>query len=174
MARNSKYTPQTIEKILTAIKETGSDKAGYGAGGINQDTFYAWKNRYSEFSEGVARAKAEFRSFAPESFIQQAKESLINYLFNGAVETWSSKEFYKDADGNIIKTVERVSKVVRPTPPWVIDHVLGKNIPVLEAMQVLLTEGVATPDQARIIAEGISRMENELKRLPASNGNSTK
>ncbi len=42
---------------------------------------------------------------------------------------------------------------------------LGKNLPVLEAMQLLLTEGVASPEQARIVASGISRIENELKRL---------
>ncbi|PSB28692.1 hypothetical protein [Chlorogloea sp. CCALA 695] len=170
----TKYTKEIVEIILSVFRETGSDKAAYLCANVSADTFYKWKLKYPEFSEALALAAAEFRRFAPESFIQQAKESLRDYLFDGAVETWSSKEVHKDADGNIIKTVERVSKVVRPTPPWVIDRVLGKNIPLLEAMQVLLTEGVATSDQARIISTGISRIEDELKRLPASNGTSTK
>ena len=70
--------------------------------------------------------------------------------------------------------MEKVTKQVKGTPPWVIDRVLGKNSPVLEAMQVLLTEGVATNYQARVIAEGISRIEHELKQLPGGdNGTST-
>ena len=146
MARNSKYTPQTVEKILIAIKETGSDKAGYGAGGINQDTFYAWKNRYTEFSEGVARARAEFRRIAPESYAMQAKESLQNYLVNGSVETWSTKEVHKDAGGDVIKTIERVSKVVKPTPCWVIDRVLGKSYDELEAVKTLVEAGWLPPE----------------------------
>lgn len=141
MSRNSKYTPQTIEKILTAIKETGSDKAGYRAGGINQDTFYAWKNRYTEFSEGVVHARAEFRRIAPESYAMQAQESLQNYLVNGSIETWSTKEVHKDAAGEIIKTIERVSKVVKPPPAWAIDRILGKPVDELEAIKVLVESG---------------------------------
>ena len=170
----TKYTPEIVEKILSVYRETASDKAAYLCANVSPDTFYKWKLKYPEFSEGLARAAAEYRRSLPNDAIARAKEALNTYLYNGDIQTWTSREIHKDADGNIIRTVERVTKQVKGTPPWVIDRVLGKNIPVLEAMQVLLTEGVATPDQARIITEGISRIENELKRLPASNGNSTK
>lgn len=141
MGRRSKYTPEIVEKILSVLKVTGSDKAAYLSVGINADTFYKWKTRYPEFTEALVLAAAEFRSFAPESFIQQAKESLKNYLFNGAVETWSSKEVHKDANGDIIKTIEKVSKVVKSTPPWVIDRVLGKSVDELEAVKTLVEAG---------------------------------
>ncbi|ACC81145.1 terminase small subunit [Nostoc punctiforme] len=40
-----------------------------------------------------------------------------------------------------------------------------KDIPVLDAVQLLLAEGVATPEQARVIGEGIGRMEEELRTI---------
>lgn len=133
-------------------------------------TFYRWLREKSEFSERVPRAKQEFTRTAPEAFMNQANQILYDYLFTGHVETWTAREVHRDTAGNIIKTVERVSKVIKLTPPWALDRVLGKSMPVLEAMQVLLTEGVATPDQARVIAEGISQIERDLKNLTSSNG----
>ena len=38
-----------------------------------------------------------------------------------------------------------------------------KDIPVLDAVTLLLNEGVATPDQARIVTEGIARIQSDLK-----------
>lgn len=49
---------------------------------------------------------------------------------------------------------------IAPAPP--------KQMKVLEAMQVLLDEGVALPDQAEIVHKGIVNMEEELKKLPQS------
>lgn len=164
--RRTKYNSETVEKILEGIKETGSDKIGWMVAGIGRDTFYQWKARYPDFSDRVAIAKEEFRRIVPETLIEQAKQSLRDYLFTGSVETWSSKEVHKDGAGNILKTIDRVSKAVKPTPGWVLERVLGKNLPVLEALQVLLSEGVATNYQARVIAEGISRIEQELKQAP--------
>ncbi|MCC5616384.1 terminase small subunit [Nostoc sp. CHAB 5836] len=40
-----------------------------------------------------------------------------------------------------------------------------KDIPVLDAVQLLLAEGVATPEQARVIGEGVGRIEEELRGL---------
>ncbi|MFN6560030.1 MAG: terminase small subunit [Nostoc sp. ChiSLP01] len=40
-----------------------------------------------------------------------------------------------------------------------------KDIPVLDAVQLLLAEGVATPEQARVIGEGIGRIEEELRAI---------
>lgn len=168
--RKPKYSQELANLIVEVISQTGSDKAAYSAVGIRAGTYYRWLNEKSEFSERVARAKEDFSKTAPEAFISQANQILYDYLFTGHVETWTAREVHRDTAGNIIKTVERVSKVVKPTPPWAIDRVLGKNMPVLEAMQVLLTEGVATPDQARIITQGISQIERDLKNLTSSNG----
>jgi len=40
-----------------------------------------------------------------------------------------------------------------------------KDIPVLDAVQLLLAEGVATPEQARVIGEGIGKIEEELRTI---------
>lgn len=170
MGRRSKYTPEIVDLILDAIKQTGSDKAGWQSGGINHDTFYTWISRHSEFSEGVAQAKSEFRKLCPQSFVQRSRQVLYDYLFTGHVEHWSVSEVHKDAEGNIFKTVERTSKAIKPTPYWVIDRVLGKNLPLLEAVRLLLSQGVATTEQARVVSDGVSRIEEELKALSGSGG----
>lgn len=170
----TKYTPEIVEKILSVYRETASDKAAYLCANLSADTFYKWKLKYPEFSEALAIAAAEYRRSLPNDAIARAKEALNTYLYNGDIQTWMSREIHIGPDGNIIKTVEKVTKQVKGTPYWVLERVLGKNIPVLEAMQVLLTEGVATNYQARVIAEGISRIEHELKQLPGGNdGTST-
>lgn len=56
MGRRSKYTPEIVEKILSVLKVTGSDKAAYLCVGINADTFYKWKTRYPEFTEALVLA----------------------------------------------------------------------------------------------------------------------
>ncbi len=165
VGRKPKYSLELANLIIDVLSRTGSDKAAYSAAGIRAGTYYRWLNEKSEFNERVAQAKEDFSRTAPEAFVKQTNQVLYDYLFTGHIETWTAREVHKDSSGNIVRTVERVSKVVKPTPPWAIERVLGKNLPVLEAMQVLLTEGVALPEQARIVASGISRIEDELKRL---------
>ncbi len=172
VGRKPKYRPELADLIIDVLSRTGSDKAAYSEAGVNPATYYRWINEKSDFNQRVAIAKAEFGRTAPEACIRQANQALHNYLFNGSVETWTAREVHKDAVGNIIRTVERISKVTKPTPSWAIERVLGKNLPVLEAMQVLLTEGVATSDQARIITQGINQIERNLKNLTASDGTS--
>lgn len=172
----SKYTPERIEKILDAIRETGSDRAGWEAGEISKETFYVWINTYSDFSDGIAHAKSEFRKSCPEEIKNRAKAALADYLFNGCtVERESQTEtttIIEDANGKVkeIRKEKSNNKNIekRPPPQWAIDRVLGKPIALLEAVQLLLAEKVATQQQADIITDGISQIEERLKGLSQS------
>lgn len=58
-----------------------------------------------------------------------------------------------------LSALEKLMKKLRLYP---------KDISVLDAVQLLLAEGVATVEQARVIGEGIGRMEEELRSLGKS------
>lgn len=172
----SKYTPDRVERILDAIRETGSDRAGYEAGEIGDTTFYDWQGKYPEFSEGVAHAKQQYRKSCPDEIKNRAKAALADYLFNGCtVERESQTEsvtIVEDAQGKVkeVRKEKSTNKNIekRPPPQWAIDRVLGKPIALLEAMQLLLIEKVATQEQADIVADGISQIEERLKKLSQS------
>lgn len=163
--RKPKYSQELADLIVEVISQTGADKSAIAAAGIRAGTFYRWLNEKSDFCERVARAKAEFRALVPESYIEQAKSTLHNYLFNGAVETWSSKEVYKDDNGNIIKTIEKVSKVVKPTPPWAIDRVLGKSYDELEAVRTLVESEWLPPEILTKAGASMEKLKTEIQGL---------
>ena len=165
MARKPKYSEEVADQIIDAIRQTGSDKAAWQTARIGETTYYRWLQEKRELKERVEAARAEYRENAPKIYIQRSQEVLYEYLFVGHKETWKSTEIQKDPEGNIIKTIERVFNSTKPTPCWVIDRILGKNTPLLEAVQVLLAEGVATIEQARIVSDGINRIEQQLKNL---------
>jgi hypothetical protein len=163
MGRKTKYTPDRVELVLSVIKQTGSQTAACEAADICQAVFYNWQKKYPEFVEALTKAKEEFQKKAPDAIIQQANEVLRNYLFDGHTETWETTEIHKDASGNVTRVVEQRRKINRPTPEWVINRVFGKQIPLLEAMNVLLAEGVATLDQVQIVRTGLTQIEQRLR-----------
>lgn len=148
---------------MDAIRSTGSDKAGWGAGAISEKTFYTWCNKYPQFAQDVTRARETFRYVCPDSLKLKALENLRDYLFNGATITTTSREIIKAPDGTVLRVVEKVSKSQHPMPNWVADRILGKKLEVLEAMQVLLAEGVATPAQVDIVKSTLDELTERLK-----------
>lgn len=163
--RKPKYSPELADLIVEVIAQTGSDKAAIAAAGIRAGTFYRWLNEKSDFCERVAIAKEEFTRTAPETFVSQANQILHNYLFIGHVETWTAKEVHKDTAGNVIKTVERVSKVVKPTPPWAIDRVLGKSYDELEAVKTLVEAGWLPPEILYNCGASMEKLKTEMQQL---------
>lgn len=163
MAR-SKYNEEIKKTILDAIRKHGSDVAGIKAGHISVDTFYRWINIFPEFSEGIRKAKAEYRSSIPDEWVQQAKKAFEDYLFGRAVEDWHSEKVVFDGDKEVIERSHRT--VRRGVPAWVIERVLG-TYKTLEAMQELLSAGVATEDQASIVRDGIADIEAKLQQIKA-------
>jgi hypothetical protein len=59
--RRSKYTPETVERILTAIRVGSTYEHAAQYGGIDGATFYRWQERYSEFREAITRVEADAR-----------------------------------------------------------------------------------------------------------------
>lgn len=159
----TKYCPETVEVIIDAIRATGGDKAGWEAAGISEKTFYVWCNKHRQFLQDVARAKKEFKEICPDALKLKAMENLRDYLVNGATITTTSREIIKAPDGTVLRIVEKVSKTSHPMPHWVCDRVLGKKLEVLEAMQILLAEGVATPAQVDIVRDGLNSLTEQLR-----------
>lgn len=159
----SRYCPETVETALTAIRHTGSDRAGWESAGIGKATFYDWCRKHPDFLAGVTRAKVAFRDICPEVLRLKAMENLRDYLVNGATITTTSREIIKAPDGTVLRIVEKVSKTTHPMPHWVCDRVLGKKLEVLEAMQVLLAEEVATPAQVDIVRVGLNSLTEQLR-----------
>lgn len=160
-----KYRPEVVDVIITAIEETGREIDGYKAAGISHQTFNRWKNEKNEFRDQVQKAHAKFRKYLPETLRKKALESVADYLHNGHQETCETKEIIQDANGNVIQRKTTLKTFKRPVPYWVVDRVLGKNLPLIEAVQILMQNGVATPQQAAIVEECLSDMERKLREI---------
>ena len=57
MARKSKYTPETVAKIIEAIKMGATYELAAGYAGIHYDTFNEWMKHKAEFSEQIKSAE---------------------------------------------------------------------------------------------------------------------
>src|SRR5262245_47276320 len=59
MGRPSKYTPDTIGKILGSLQAGLSVDSACEHAGINPDTHYAWLKEYPDYSEKVTAARQD-------------------------------------------------------------------------------------------------------------------
>lgn len=57
MARPTKYTPETINKIVEAIKMGATYELAAGYASISEAQFYEWKKRKPEFLEAIKKAE---------------------------------------------------------------------------------------------------------------------
>lgn len=55
--RKTKYTPETIAKIVQAIRTGATYQLACQYAGIHHDTFYEWMKTKTEFSEAVKEAE---------------------------------------------------------------------------------------------------------------------
>lgn len=108
---------------------------------------------------------AEYRMGLPDDAIAQAKNTLCHYLFNGDTQTWTSKEIHKDPAGNIIKTVEKIAKVAKGPPPWVIDRVRGKSYDELEAVKTLVEAEWLPREILYNCGASMEQLRTEMQRL---------
>jgi hypothetical protein len=58
MARPTKYTPETVKKILDALAAGNTRKASALYAGIGENTLGDWLNRYRDFRDAVENAEA--------------------------------------------------------------------------------------------------------------------
>lgn len=173
MSNATKYNLQTVEAIISELAKSGCVATACQVSNITQVSFYKWIKKYPDFATQVETAKEEFRRSRPEEIKEQARRCIADYLFRGNIIEWETTgetiKRIEDAKGNL-KSIERETftkkhREKRPTPQWAIDRILGKNIEILDAIQILLSEGVATQEQAQAVAEGIAEMERKLKIL---------
>ena len=125
--RPSKLTPELQEQILTASREGGCTYAdACRKAGISQSTFHLWKQkgqeqkkgRFSEVSDKLEKAEAEFRAHYLKKIQQAADES--------SVET--RKTIRTIGDGDDQKTFQEVVEITRPstwTAGWAVEGVRG-------------------------------------------------
>jgi hypothetical protein len=148
----SLYSPEKAQAIFDAIATHGGDKDGWKAGGIHRATFYSWLNQHSDFRDGVARAKAQYRTTRPARIKEQAERAFEDYLFGRVVEQHESikREPWLDKLGKPIlnedgtpkiKTTVTKTTFKRGIPEWAITRVLGKAFNSIEALQTLVDEG---------------------------------
>ena len=57
MARKSKYTPETVAKIMQAVKMGATYELAAGYAGIDYSTFARWQNTKSEFCDALKNAE---------------------------------------------------------------------------------------------------------------------
>ena len=57
--RKTKYTPETVERILQAIGMGLTDRLACAYSGIETTTFYRWLQEKREFKDAVTRAEAD-------------------------------------------------------------------------------------------------------------------
>lgn len=164
MGRRSKYSPETIEAILDAIRETGSDKAGWRAGGICSTTFYEWCDNYPEFADSVKEAKAEYRKICPEELIKQARKAFSDYLFGRAKITITT--FERGVSEKHGSYSREITKQINPgVPQWAIERVLGKPLDVLEAISTLAEAGILPKWLVEQVSNEISDSRKEIASL---------
>ena len=106
--RPTKYKPETVEKILEALRGGNTRRASCAAGGIDQTTFANWLKEYSDFSYAVEKAEgeAELRNLA---VIQDATKTTWQaaawWLERKHKAEWSSRVEQTGADGSPVKVI---------------------------------------------------------------------
>lgn len=164
--RKSLYTPACVQNILRVIRETGSERAAYEDTAISKTLYYDWYKKRKEFRDKVDRAKLQYRRTRPKTLRHQAEEALANYLNGEVEEVTETLTLITDPNDKVIR--KRKQRQVKKLPPPIklIERVLGQNIPILEAIQVLMSEGIATPMMAATVEKHLNSMMEELRRLP--------
>lgn len=59
MARPTKYTPETVKKIVDAVRLGATYRLACDFAGITEETFSQWRKRYPEFSAQIKEAEGQ-------------------------------------------------------------------------------------------------------------------
>lgn len=97
MARNTKYTPERVEKICKALRAGNTRRVACIHGGISEDTLARWIKRYADFADLIARAEADWES------------RLVNVITQaGTPREATTKKVKEGADGTTTETTTEV------------------------------------------------------------------
>jgi hypothetical protein len=81
--RPSKYTPETVEKLLAAIADGLTIRQSCLAAGIGEQTLRDWQERYPDFEPRLAEAREQAR-----------KQALANIKAAGDSGDWRASEAF--------------------------------------------------------------------------------
>lgn len=93
MARITKYTPERIEKIISAISKGKTYKDASKLAGINPDTFFDWLKNKPEFSDAVKMAEKQYGEWYNEHIVKDAKASLMELICGFEQVTTKTKTY---------------------------------------------------------------------------------
>ena len=106
--RPTKYTEQTVAKLLEALRGGNTRRASCAAGNISQETFARWLADNADFVDAVEKAEgeAELRNLA---VIQDATKTTWQaaawWLERKHKAEWSSRVEQTGADGSPVKVI---------------------------------------------------------------------
>jgi hypothetical protein len=166
------YKSDVVIRIVNAIRESGNNDTACQAGGIAKTTFYKWLKKHPEFKSQVDEAHKDFIDSNPLQINRRLTQLLYDVVNRGYIEDVKiHKEKILNGKGEV--TSQKISETTlrKPIPRWVFDavrHGSTKPMALMEAMEFLLREGVATTEQASIVRTGVEAIEVNLKSLKSA------
>lgn len=140
----SKYTPETVDKILNAIAVGAPYVHACGYAGISQDTFERWRAQHTEFAEAIKKAEGK----AVVGWLAKIEKAASEG--NWQAVAWKLERRYHEHFGRRDKVNQRL-EVVKSTEA------------AREAFQAILAETGLSEDKARqIVASRFGISEQEL------------
>ncbi len=119
MARPTKYTPDRVDKILTAIKLGAYYQDACNYAGIDMETFAVWRKRYPDFLERVKEAEG----YGLTQWLAKIEKAANDGAWQAAA--WKAERRYPDRYGRRVKvdaTVTVRQEVARLVAAGVIDE----------------------------------------------------
>ena len=147
--RKTKYTPKIVERICELVaKDTYSVPELCRAVGIDEATFYRWKNDKSEFCEALEKAEDKRLAF----FATEAKRSLLKKIQGYTVQekhivTVGSGKF--DVNGKEIPRIKEQKTVDKHFLPIVGGSILSHEHFQPDTAAIIFTLTNAEPERWR-------------------------
>jgi hypothetical protein len=106
--RPTKYTEQTVAKLLDALRGGNTRRASCAVASISQDTLAIWLKEKPEFSDAVEKAEGEAEA-KMVSVIKLASDTTWQaaawWLERKHKQEWSSRVEQTGADGSPVKVI---------------------------------------------------------------------
>jgi transposase len=93
VARPSKYTLETVAKIVQAIEQGASFEVAAAYASISYQTFNVWRKQFPEFSESIKGAEAQ----AEVTWLERIEAAAANGTWQAAA--WKLERRYPDRWG---------------------------------------------------------------------------
>lgn len=158
-----KYTNKNLTVLKNIISLTGDEEIGRKAIGVHPVTFQKWKAEKEGLKELLEEAKDNYCKYAPRSLQIEALKKFHQLLTQGEVRICERRKIQKDANGNIIGETTEIIKEIKSPPRWVLERVLSKEMPIMDAMNLLISEGIISPKQSEIMLNGLMELQFDLK-----------